>query len=617
MKPNRELHRYVVGIDFGHGETSAGILFIEWGDELQAGSYAVKEISLWGNKIKVMKSAIAVIGNEIAVGDEAADRIINTQLFRVCFKKKPSLMNSEDRQIMLQYMQKIYQIVRCNTAELTDENHFVYIACPSNWEQNEKIEYIKIAQEANLPVSDIDVVTIIRESRAAFIYAQTVGGDLLGIRNAIEKGALVIDFGSSTVDFTFFKRGDKNPIDGSCTCGASFVENAILDYLIKQSPIAQKFVEIVPCGYDILSLKIREKKEDLFSRIGRDDKITNKFVQFDFNCYSNSNNNPLFKNDKYCELDITHKLVDSLLKEKGYYKSIRREFEKFRNDNLKNNTVHGILLTGGAVRMNFIQQIAQEVFGTENIYCDNDPSMTISNGITITGRADIRTIEFLNKLQEEAERILNKIDFSNKLLFEVISELHSSIMSGIDGCVARYRNRLFFNTDEFQYQIKDEIEYCLTSNRVKDIINAKFKKIVGNETELIIDQLNRISKEYGGEHNIVFDSDIVKVIDYDKTISIIFPMIDIGYLNDNILYLIYSFWGAIIAAIMLIVKGGKGNMLYTKYYDKRSEISDNIDGQLKNSLSINDWESQVNGAIRETIYAVIKSNIDKYRVMID
>ena len=118
---------------------------------------------------------------------------------------------------MIRYMQEVYRRIReNNSAMLTDSNHLVYIATPSGWDKQTQDLYLQMAKQAGLPISGLT-----KESRAAFVRAQH---DVTsGIGKYIEKGAVVFDMGSSTVDFTYMS-SNRKLIDHGYDCGASFIE---------------------------------------------------------------------------------------------------------------------------------------------------------------------------------------------------------------------------------------------------------------------------------------------------------------------------------------------------------------------------------------------------------
>lgn len=118
---------------------------------------------------------------------------------------------------MIRFMQEVYRRIReNNSAMLTDDNHLIYIATPSGWDKSTQSLYLQMAKQAGLPVAGVT-----KESRAAFVRAQH---DVTsGIGKYIEKGAVVFDMGSSTLDFTYMKANNKL-IDNGYNCGASFIE---------------------------------------------------------------------------------------------------------------------------------------------------------------------------------------------------------------------------------------------------------------------------------------------------------------------------------------------------------------------------------------------------------
>ena len=118
---------YVIGIDLGHGETSAALCPIQW--DLPVGQLdPVKDLELGGNK-KVIPSAITIMDNGNAyIGDSAfsPDILKNAQV-HVCFKKKPEDINGDAEQLMVRFMSEVYKRIRDNnSAVLTDTNHLVY-----------------------------------------------------------------------------------------------------------------------------------------------------------------------------------------------------------------------------------------------------------------------------------------------------------------------------------------------------------------------------------------------------------------------------------------------------------------------------------------------------------
>lgn len=170
IKPIKDQHRYVVGIDFGHGESSAAICSLEW--ETSAGHRENKEEDIdmdINARKKVIPSAICIMPDEsMFIGDEAFEHLTDNNGFRLSFKQKPVDISGENEVLMMKYMKAIYARIRESRQELTDDNHIVYIARPSGWVDNDcKDLYCQMALKAGIPLAGLT-----SESRAAIFYAK-------------------------------------------------------------------------------------------------------------------------------------------------------------------------------------------------------------------------------------------------------------------------------------------------------------------------------------------------------------------------------------------------------------------------------------------------------------
>lgn len=191
--PNKIQHKYVVGIDFGHGETSAAICPIEWDKDAGLRETKILDIDLdIAARKKVITSSICRVSGGILIGDEAFEHTTDNIGIRVCFKQKPLSIEGDAEKLMIDYMRAVYARVRESQEELTDMNHIVYIARPSGWTEKETKElYRQMAVEAGIPLGGLT-----SESRAAIFYAKSPN---VNFSKEISKGAIVFDLGSSTL----------------------------------------------------------------------------------------------------------------------------------------------------------------------------------------------------------------------------------------------------------------------------------------------------------------------------------------------------------------------------------------------------------------------------------
>ena len=130
---------------------------------------------------------------------------------------------------MIKFMHAVYDLVRERIGStLTDTNHIVYIATPQVGTKRHRIYMEKWLLKRESPIAGVTW-----ESRAAFIKAQNSADS--GLPQYVDKGAIVFDMGSSTLDFTYISsdviKENQKPIDFGYDCGASEVERIMYKQL--------------------------------------------------------------------------------------------------------------------------------------------------------------------------------------------------------------------------------------------------------------------------------------------------------------------------------------------------------------------------------------------------
>lgn len=508
ITPNKETHEYILGIDFGHGETSADYCNIQWSDS--HGSLKIPDsIQILPGRPNI-KSVLLLEeknGNtNYYIGEQAISRYENPKyhkdsekyLFYSYFKKVPSLMSDSEKDIMCSFMSEVYKQIRRQLPQLTDENHIVYIACPSNskiWTQQEMKSYVDIALQAGIPIAKINDESfgIIRESRAAFLKARFDEH----VKSCIKDGVLLIDFGSSTVDLTYYSSKIDKPIDdGSTTCGASKIEQTISKDLSEQFTRVQDAINLFPSAETAINLQIRKNKEEFYTSDMQD-----------FYC-----NLPLAKYtagqilesvDKYYQEDE----IDDILKE--YKNEITDCFLKFKKEYIKDKPIKLIFMTGGASNMGFVKNIAQSVFSNNaEFYKETNPSLTISNGIALAGRADLRAEELMLTLLNH-DNVKKNEAFAGKVVDECVDRISSRIISDIADEYNNFENGDFTQVATLESKIKSAVNYIGYST----IISQVFKeKLISEVNESVIPKLNLIVGNF-------FPDEKIEQITSDRTFS--------------------------------------------------------------------------------------------------
>ena len=478
--PDKNRHEYVIGIDFGHGETSAAFCPIGW--DLAPGDLeAVKDVDFGANR-KVLPTAINIQPNGQAFLGEAAfsSERLKKATVEVLFKKKPENIDGEKEQLMIRYMHEVYALIREKSGALfSDDNHLLYIATPSGWDERAKNLYGQMAAKAGLPIAGIT-----SESRAAFIKAQLDTSS--GLPQYISQGAIVFDMGSSTLDFTYLQSGNA-PVDYGYDCGASQVEKIM-------------YAEIREKNKDIIAFETQYPK--LVAKLLYETRCAKEGVYFDPDIrYKKTVNFEDIVDDEEFE-DSKMKFVfqpgelNHMLEEKGYISEIRQAMLDFKNYHIGGYPIKAAFLTGGASRMGFIQALIEDCWGLPQdlIYRDQDPSLTISRGVAEVARSDFRsggagnTKQLLNDIVTES-------DVYTPFVNSLCDKLSEEIIGTVGACVTNFRdNETDVSINDLQAYIEENISEDL--NQVRDWAMECYKEAFENQTKEIRDRLDKIVSNY-------------------------------------------------------------------------------------------------------------------------
>lgn len=421
--PDRNYHEYVIGIDFGHGETSAAFCPIGW-DKASADLGLTKDLEFDSNS-KVMPSALSIADDDIAYVGEAAflPEILKKVDVNVSFKKKPEDLEGKKEKLMIRYMHEVYSVIReKNSALFTDSNHLVYIAVPSGWDNNARDLYGQMAAMAGLPIAGVT-----SESRAAFVHAQQDMDS--GLQQYMDKGAIVFDMGSSTLDFTYLCCD--TIIDYGYDCGASQVEMRIYENICKENEEIVAFEKKYPNMISKLMFEARCAKESVYFH---PDMKFRKTVNFE----------DIIDDEDFEDTKIKFIFepgaLNRILEEEDYIENVRNAMLDFRNNRISGKPINVVFMTGGASRMNFLKPLIQECWNLteKNIYSDQDPSLTISRGIAEVARGDIRS-GGSREISGKTDKIISEVDVYSVFRKKFSEALNKDIKCSIATPVIQFK----------------------------------------------------------------------------------------------------------------------------------------------------------------------------------
>lgn len=501
-KTNKTIE-YVVGIDLGHGETSAALCPLQWDEDVKSLD-PVTDIELGHNK-KVIPSALTILDNgKCYIGEAAFDADIMRQAkVNIGFKQEPHDLDGEKEKLMILYMRELYQLILKNTVGcLREGNHLVYIATPSGWSRESQDLYVQMARKAGMPIADNGVT---KESRAAFVHAQH---DLVsGLGRSIHQGAIVFDMGSSTLDFTYMHRDLPELIDHGYNCGASFIEKALLDNQLEHDDSTALFNDRHPQMRDRLLFEARKVKEQIYF----DPTLK---VKKSLN-YDDIVDDPELEDERF-RLAFNPGELNAFLEKSGYLAQIEEAMADFRDNYIAGWPIYGVYLTGGASRMDFIRPLVARVWQVDNdkICRDNDPSLTISQGVAEVARMDLRTASIYSGLKEDILLLQNNGSVYDSFLEAFTEETEESICDAIVNAMTAFRdlegkaNLISLNGD-----ISSRVEHAFdaASSSIYDMIDAAIHK----HTESVRKRVSSIAEHYSDYDEASADITIPSIKDLD------------------------------------------------------------------------------------------------------
>lgn len=459
---------YIVGIDYGHGETAAWVVPLNAdnpaGLPLEGTSLRLRV----SNEVEDQKLPSVVYydtsGNYYLTAKPGCG-ISGGMKGRVSSLK----LDNSRRTHYMNYIRLIVEtLLELNSDILKIEegeaNFRLCMASPTRWNDDEKKEYLELFNEALAPLN-LKFEWIINESDAAYFTFndKTAGPD---------KCSLVIDYGSSTIDYTAMKNGRKISNDdwSNQQLGASNIEKTMFESLSPQ-PNGAGRDDLLAITQSLLSdkglLHIDPQQFLLFNlRIQKESDYTEGLTDFEL----------LYRFTKpTADSAFSQPLYEFI----GNYDNVTADYRQVVKEdliglrqNIKN--VNGgkdpdsIVLSGGASIMRWFKDLVKEVFECNEYLEDRNPSFVVAKGIALYARSQEdalkRFIDYIlpidyGQIYQEAD-IWATREGIKQFVDEPVRRISSSSYNGIE------IREIFC---EFIQGLNDQnIEYCNLVQRAVD-----------------------------------------------------------------------------------------------------------------------------------------------------
>lgn len=373
--------RYI-GFDIGDGESAVAAF--------EQGS-GIEPVILPVAGCASVLSAVGRIGSEIVIGDRAyTDELADGLSVR--FKSRFTYDTASGNDI-ISFVKGALRDLRQNGL-LNPDDRFV-IGCPAGWSPATRSRYRDLMISAG-----IENPQIISESRAAFLYAKYAKTVALDV-DILNESALVIDIGSSTLDFAYIVDGRETGVGtfGEIALGGGLMDAEFLRLAVEQSrdktAIQQVFKES-KSWYSYCELEARRLKEAYYTRLSKDPTACIK-KQLRI-CYDGIQKLTLQLDAKQAER-ITHSPL-APLGGRSFVQAVQDAL-----DNAARLTADRpprlLLLTGGASRMPFFRQACKDVFPEAVVVCCPEPEFSIAKGLAYAGWIDENLRAFRQAIETE------------------------------------------------------------------------------------------------------------------------------------------------------------------------------------------------------------------------
>lgn len=464
------------GFDLGDGESC-----IHWTKDGSTGMVNVVPISGRGSFL----SATGKLAGNVMIGHAVKENQENAEDVHVCFKRHFLENNPETNRVIRDFARGVLAELRKNAdvgAYVDDpENACFIVGCPAGWKPEDRERYRQLLMEAGLKN-----VKIVSESRAAFENA------LHSTENAIDpdmmrQTVLIIDIGSSTLDFAYVKDGNEYAVStmGNVLLGGGLMDEMIVLHSLElqeaETPGLVREIRALMEESDAkksrLMLAVREMKEDYFRHEDmflEENRTLEKTVK-------------LFGNGRVYKVKLTlspdivenwlisrpHPLLDGQSFEDRLRDSLVSVYEQTR----KQQVPELVILTGGPSRMQFFQELCRNQFRTSRVIVSDNPEYDISRGLVFVGSVDENMTACIRdiKAYAESDAVEERIECAVPGLVRNISQpLSDSILTHcVKPAFNAWRNGELATLNDFEEEAKGRIEWFMNSSSMQTAIQEQ------------------------------------------------------------------------------------------------------------------------------------------------
>lgn len=528
-----------IGIDIGDGESCVCVL---------PGSSSIepRPISITGRKSFLSAVAAAADGKTL-IGMDAVSAA-GTQDFSIRFKSRFLKGSSTDIRDMQRFLNGIHDHLAEQNLLSPDDK--IVFGCPAGWDQETRTRYLHMIEQAGFHAP-----RLVSESRAAFLYAKHAKTIQLA-PELIDSSALVIDIGSSTLDFAYVVNGRESNVGtfGDVYLGGGAIDEALLSAAVDASPqkheILQTFEE-APEWKSYCLLAARRVKEAFFTQQseGKDNVRCSEM--------------PVILYDMPIQLTIQAneqmiwRVINLGIKALGNA-SFFRILENALSD-AKRKTLtcppRLVLMTGGASRMRFFQMQCTRTFPDALMVLCDEPEYSIAKGLAYAAKVDEEIFGFNAAITDYLQqgRVAQETQAHMPVTLNALTDTVTEIaFIQIKDMIERWRNGSFTTLDDMNRAMSREIRQAMETPMLRSTVTGLVQEHIKHVCLSLQPDIDAICSVY---HVARSQMQLVQT-DYMPT-DVIQQPVDLRDGFQQLTKAIQAIITALVTGVMLLIPGGQ------------------------------------------------------------
>ena len=358
-----------IGFDMGDGESAVAVF--------QQGS-GIEPIVVPIAGSRSLLSAVGKLHGEIVVGERAYTDALAEDL-SVRFKSRFTYDPASYDTVVL-FAKGVRKALEEASALL--EGDVLVVGCPAGWNAASRRRYHDLLLRAGFREPQV-----ISESRAAFLYAKYAKTVALDI-DVLTESALVIDIGSSTLDFAYIVDGRETGVGtfGEIQLGGGLLDAELLRRAVQRSRQREELKRVFAeskSWHSYCEIQARKVKEQYFTQEAADPgAVVKKQVRV---WYDGVQRLPL-ELDAQEAADLVQTPLEAL-NGLSFSQALHNALTHARQVT-RSNPPKVVLLTGGASRMGMFQAQCREIFADAVVVSCPEPEFSIAKGLAYAGWID-------------------------------------------------------------------------------------------------------------------------------------------------------------------------------------------------------------------------------------